>query len=155
MTERTRPLQWGVVRLGRGIPSTGTLHLVILGAVRGFLRFFWSFTNFPSLLDPESSALLMTFRGQTGLGVYFPHGEFAKVSELVVGTQANNRAQVLAVRAAIQRVSESQELCLYGDSKWCVDIFSNQCAYTRRGWMAYGKKPVRNHDTCEEIYQMC
>ena len=48
-------------------PSTGTLHRVVLGAVWGFLCFSLSFTNFPSLLDPGSSPLLMTFGPGAGL----------------------------------------------------------------------------------------
>ena len=43
----------------------------------------------------------------------------------------------------MQRVPDSQELCLYSDSKWFVDIFSTLHVYNkRRGWMAQGKKPV-------------
>ena len=91
-------------------------------------------------------------RGQAGFGVYFPHGEFLNVSQPVVGAQTNNRAEVSAVRAAIQRVPEF--LCLYSDSKWCVDIFSNLCMYKCRGWMAQGKKPVRHHDIWEQIYRL-
>ena len=91
-------------------------------------------------------------RGQAGFGVYFPHGEFLNVSQPVVGVQTNNRAEVSAVRVALQRVPESEDLCLYSDSKWCVDIFSNLRVYTHRGWMAQGKKPVRHHDVWEDIY---
>ena len=47
----------------------------------------------------------------------------------------------------------TQELCLYSDSKWCVDIFSNLQLYNRRGWMAKGKQPVKHHDIWEDIYQ--
>ena len=94
-------------------------------------------------------------RGQAGFGVYFPHGDFPNVSQPVVGAQSNNRAEVSAVRAAIQRVPESQDLCLYSDSKWCVDIFSNLRVYKHRGWMVQGKKPVRRYDMWEDIYHMC
>ena len=87
--------------------------------------------------------------------MYFPHREFPNVSKPVVGAQTNNRVEVSAVRAAIQLVSDTQELCSYSDSKWFVDIFSNLCTYKRRGWMAQGKKPVRHHDIWEEIYRMC
>ena len=45
---------------------------------------------------------------------------------------------------------ESQELCLYSDSKWCVDIFSNLHVYKRKGWMVQHKKPVRHHVYNEE-----
>ena len=45
----------------------------------------------------------------------------------------------------------TQELCLYNDSKRCVDIFNNMQLYKRRAWMAKGKKPVRHHDVWEEI----
>ena len=45
--------------------------------------------------------------------------------------------------------------CLFRDSKWCVNIFSNLRGYKHRGWMAQGKKPVRHHDVWEDIYQMC
>ena len=85
-------------------------------------------------------------RGQAGFRVYFPHGEFPNVSQPVVGSQTNNTVEVSVVRAAIQRVSQSQELCLYSDSTWSVDIFSKLCMYNRRGWMAQGKKLVRHHD---------
>ena len=47
----------------------------------------------------------------------------------------------------------TQELCLYSDSNWCVDIFSNLQLYKRRNWIAKGKQPVRHHDIWEEINQ--
>ena len=34
------------------------------------------------------------------------------------------------------------ELCLYSDSKWCVDIFNSLQLYECRGWVAKGKSPV-------------
>ena len=48
----------------------------------------------------------------------------------------------------------TQEPCLYSDSKWCVDIFNNLQLYKRRGWIAKGKEPVRHHDIWEDIYQL-
>ena len=48
----------------------------------------------------------------------------------------------------------TQELCLYGDSKWCVDIFNNLQLHNRCAWMAQGKKPVRHQDVWEEILQL-
>ena len=45
----------------------------------------------------------------------------------------------------------TQELFLYSDSKWCVDIFNNLQLYKRRAWMTQGKKPVRHHDVWEGI----
>ena len=45
----------------------------------------------------------------------------------------------------------TEELCLYSDSKWCVDIFNNRKLYKRRAWMAQGKKPVKRHDIWEDI----
>ena len=71
----------------------------------------------------------------------------------VVGPQTNNRAAVSAVTARIRAVRNTQELCLYSDSKWCVDIFSNLQLYERRNWVAKGKQPVRRHDIWEDIYQ--
>ena len=79
-------------------------------------------------------------------------GRKSVVSQPVVGAQANNRAEVSAARAAMQRVPRSREL--YSDSKWCVDIFSNLHMYKRRGWMAQGKKSVRHHDIWEDIYKI-
>ena len=72
-------------------------------------------------------------RGQAGYGVYFSHDEYTNISRPVVGPQANNRAEVLAVRAAVSAVREDQELCMYSDSYWCVDIFDNLELYKRRG----------------------
>ena len=46
-------------------------------------------------------------RGQAGFGVYFPHGEFPNVSQPVAGAQTTNRAEVSAVRAAMQQVPDS------------------------------------------------
>ena len=63
--------------------------------------------------------------------MYFPHAEYDNVSELVVGPQTNNRAEVSAVRAAIRAVRNSQELCLYSELKWCVNIFTNLRLYKR------------------------
>ena len=93
-------------------------------------------------------------RGHAGYGVYFPHGEYPNVSEPVVGPQTNNRAEVSVLRAAISAVRSDEELCLYSDSKWCVDLFESLRLYHRRGWMAQGKKPVRHHDIWEDILQL-
>ena len=89
--------------------------------------------------------------GRAGYEVYFPHWEYGNISEPVVGPQTNNRAEVSAVRLGIHAVRNTQELCLYSDSKWCVDIFNNLQLYKRRAWMAQGKKPVKHHDVWEDI----
>ena len=78
-------------------------------------------------------------QGQAGYGVYFPHGECPNINRLVVGPQMDNRAEVSAVRAAVGAVRGDQTLCMYSDSKWCVDVFDNLDVYKRRGWMARGK----------------
>ena len=93
-------------------------------------------------------------RGQAGFGVYFPPAEYDNISEPVVGPRTNNRADESAVRAGIRAVRNTQEMCLYSDSKWCVDSFSNLQLYKRRGWMAKGKQPVKHHDIWEDIYQL-
>ena len=90
-------------------------------------------------------------RGQAGYGMYFLHGEYPNVSRPVVGPQTSNRAEVSAVRAAVSMVCGDQELCMYSDSKWCVDIFDNVELYKRRRWMSQGKKLVRHHDIWEEV----
>ena len=48
----------------------------------------------------------------------------------------------------------TQELCVYRDSKLCVDIFNNVQLYKRCGWMAKGKQLVRHHGLWEDIYQL-
>ena len=70
--------------------------------------------------------------------MYFPHGEYPNINRPVVGPQTNNRVEVSAVRAATSAVRGDQELCMYCDSKWCVDIFYNLELYKRRGWMIQG-----------------
>ena len=69
--------------------------------------------------------------GRAGYGVYFPHAEYDNISEPVVGPQTNNKVEVLVVRAGIRAVRNTQELCLYSDSKWCVDIFNNLQLYKK------------------------
>ena len=76
---------------------------------------------------------------RAGYGVYFPHAEYGNISKPVMGPQTNNRAKVSAVRAGMRAVRNTQELCLYIDSKWCVDIFNNLQLYKRRAWMAQGR----------------
>ena len=48
----------------------------------------------------------------------------------------------------------TQELCLYIDSKWCIDIFNNLQVYKRGASMAQGKKPIGHQDVWEEILQL-
>ena len=86
-------------------------------------------------------------RGQVRFGVFFLHAEYDNISEPVVGPQTNNGAEVSAVRARICAVHNTQELCLYSDSKWCV-IFLAICSYINA---AKGKQPVRHHDIWEDI----
>ena len=63
-------------------------------------------------------------------------------------------AKVSAARTAICVVRNSQELCLYSDSKLCVDILTI-CGYisTEGGWQR-AKNPVYHHDVWEEVYQL-
>ena len=84
------------------------------------------------------------YRGEQDSGSSF-------LGEPVVGPKTNNRAEIWAVRAGIRTVCNTQELCLYIDSKWCVDIFSNLQLYKCRGWMAKCKQPVSHHDIWEDI----
>ena len=49
-------------------------------------------------------------RGRAGFGVFSPHAGYENVSEPVVGPETNNRAEVLAFRARIRVVHNSQEL---------------------------------------------
>ena len=93
-------------------------------------------------------------RGLAGYVVYFLHAECDNISEPVVGPQTNNRAEVSAVRAGIRALRTTQELCLYSDSKWCVDIFDNLQLYTRHAWITQGKKPVGHQDVWEENFQL-
>ena len=72
-------------------------------------------------------------RGQTGFGVYFAHTPYENTSESVVGPQTQDRVEVSPVRADIRAVCNTQELCVYSDSKWCVDIFNNFELYKRCG----------------------
>ena len=55
------------------------------------------------------------------------------------------------MRAAVGAVRGDQMLCMYSDSKWCVDIFDNLDLCKKRGWMTQGKKLVRHHDIWEEV----
>ena len=41
-----------------------------------------------------------------------------------MGPQTNNKAEISTVMAGIRAVRNSKELCLYSDSKWCVDILT-------------------------------
>ena len=77
--------------------------------------------------------------GRAGFRVFFAHAKYGHISEPVMSPQPNNRVEVSAVGAGIRAVRNSEELCLYSDSKWCVDMFSNLQLYERRGWMAKGK----------------
>ena len=86
--------------------------------------------------------------GRAGYRVLAPHAEYGNISEPVVGPQTNNRAEVSAAKARLRAVRNTQELCLYSDSKWCVDNFNNLRLYKGRAW---GKKPVRRHDIWEDI----
>ena len=115
--------------------------LADLSDAESVLEFLLDFTKIHDWADGSE------IRGRAGFGVFFSHAEYDNINEPVVGAQINNRVEVSAVRAEIRAVrSNTQELCLYSDSKWCLDIFSNLQLYKHRAWMAKGKQPVRYHD---------
>ena len=126
--------------------------------LRDFLQDMSDAVSVPDFLQDSTKVHAWTYGseigGRAGHGVYFPHDEYDNISEPVVGPQTSNKAEVSVVSAGTRAVRNTEELCLYSDSKWCVDSFNNLQLYKRRAWMAQAKKPVRHQDVWEEIFQL-
>lgn len=66
--------------------------------------------------------------GLAGVGVYFGEGDSRNLAEALPGdVQTNNRAELYAVIRTMQIVPLEQNLIIYSDSTYTIDIMNNTC----------------------------
>jgi ribonuclease HI len=68
----------------------------------------------------------------------------------------NNRMELQAAIAALQKLNEPCRVQLHSDSKYVVQAFNERwiAGWQRRDWMTSAKKPVANRDLWEELVEL-
>jgi ribonuclease HI len=68
----------------------------------------------------------------------------------------NNRMELQAAIAALQKLSEPCLVRLHTDSKYLVQAFTERwiAGWQRRGWLTSAKKPVANQDLWEQLIEL-
>jgi ribonuclease HI len=71
-------------------------------------------------------------------------------------TTTNNRMELQAAIAALQKLNEPCAVHLHTDSKYVVQAFNERwiAGWQRRGWMTSAKKPVANRDLWEQLIEL-
>jgi ribonuclease HI len=68
----------------------------------------------------------------------------------------NNRMELQAAIAALQKLNEPCAVRLHTDSKYVVQAFSERwlAGWQRRGWLTSARKPVANRDLWEQLVEL-
>jgi ribonuclease HI len=91
--------------------------------------------------------------GPGGYGAVMLYGDHRQ--ELAQGYRAttNNRMELMAVIAALERLTRPCKVTLYSDSQYVVDAIGKRWVYSwkRNGWRKSNKKPALNIDLWQRL----
>ncbi|KAJ2579480.1 hypothetical protein IWW49_006615, partial [Coemansia sp. RSA 1797] len=92
-----------------------------------------------------------------GIGVYFGPDDVRNISEpLVGGRQTNQRAELMAIRRAIESVPKSRKtLCICTDSKYsirCLKVWYKK--WVKNNWVGSTGASVENRDIIEPTLEL-
>lgn len=77
----------------------------------------------------------------------------SNVSEVLQGPrQTNQRAELTAVKRALDVAPRHRDITIFTDSKYAIDsVTSWYVNWSKNGWITAAKKPVENRDLIEPI----
>ncbi|KAI9652340.1 MAG: hypothetical protein M1831_006887 [Alyxoria varia] len=108
----------------------------------------------PLRIYTDGSALGNGARGAiAGVGVYFGPRDPRNVSEALTGDrQTNQRAELTALKRAIEMAPRDRDAAIFTDSKYSIDCVTEWFKHWRKnGWLTASKKAVENKDLIESI----
>ncbi len=94
-----------------------------------------------------------------GYGVYFPNKELEDVSEpLLLKPITNQRAELYAIYTALDKLIgklDFNTITIYSDSEYSIKSLTKWIyKWKENGWMCSNKKPVKNKDIIEPIFNL-
>ena len=92
-----------------------------------------------------------------GVGIYFPNGEYANVSERFTNRPTNQRCELTAIFKSILICKDELEagvkIVIYTDSEYSIKCLKEYCKkWSVNGWIKADKSPVENIDIIEPLY---
>ncbi|KIV99967.1 uncharacterized protein PV09_08478 [Verruconis gallopava] len=90
-----------------------------------------------------------------GVGVYFGQHDPRNVSEPLVGRQTNNRAELTALKRALNIAPLNRPVTIHTDSSYAINCVTKwYINWRKRDWRNAQGKPVENRDLIEEILDL-
>ncbi|KAF2428085.1 ribonuclease H-like protein [Tothia fuscella] len=91
-----------------------------------------------------------------GVGVYFGEKDPRNVGEPLPGPrQTNQRAELTALKRALDITPLNRNVIITTDSKYSIDCVTKWCAaWKRNNWINSMRKPVENRDVIEKVLDM-
>jgi ribonuclease HI len=92
-----------------------------------------------------------------GIGIYFPNGEFANISERFTNRPTNQRCELTAIYKSIlichNDLLAGSKIIIYTDSEYSIKCLKEYCKkWSLNGWLKADKSPVENIDIIEPLY---
>lgn len=93
---------------------------------------------------------------RAGLGVYFGPNDPRNLAEKLPGDkQTNQRAELMAIRRALQSVPKAQTVRIYSDSKYSISCITEwSIGWDRKGWKTADGEDVKNHEIIQPILKL-
>lgn len=91
-------------------------------------------------------------QARAGYGVYFGPNDPRNVSARLSGKQTNNRAEMTAIKVALEVAGPEADVVVRTDSMLCINSITKWMkGWKRKGWRKANGKPVKNSDLWKEI----
>ena len=93
--------------------------------------------------------------GPGGWGAILMYKDYVKELSGAQGNTTNNRMELTAAIMALDALREPCSVCVYTDSAYLCNGFSNGWVYAwqQNGWLTNAKKPVGNRELWEALIQ--
>lgn len=95
---------------------------------------------------------------KAGYGVWWADNHPLNLSEKLLGTPTNQRAELAAAIAAVQQAIQYRAgtLTIFTDSKYVINCVTEWILkWKKNGWLATGKKPVANMEEIKLLDSLC
>lgn len=77
---------------------------------------------------------------KAGIGVYFPNSEYPSISISLSGKQTNNRAELMAIKLALEKCDSQTNLVIYTDSEYSINCITKWAPnWELKNWKRKGK----------------
>ena len=92
---------------------------------------------------------------KAGIGIYIP--DIVNISERIIGHQTNQRAELYAILKSLKfiKINDYNLINIYSDSQYSINCLTKWIySWLNNNWLDKKKKPVKNKDIIEQIYNI-